>query len=163
MYKNVKIFVKFYKSIVPETDHTISIRLMIVNNILTGYIIRSSNKEWNIHSSDNSWNNYKIISKIHSYIDNFLYENSKYVKSYLDESYTIFGKGLYHHDVLLTDNKFILCEVGYKSIDSKWLELANSNAKVRDLYKNRIHNDCSKRYEVKDSLKKIFEREIRKN
>ena len=154
--KHDKIFVKFYKSIIPDTDYTISLRLMIVNNILTGYIIRSSNKEWNIHNSDNSWDNYKIIIKTNNYIDNFLYENSKYVKSYLDESYAIFGNGLYHHDVLLTDNKFILCEVGYKAIDNKWLELANSNAKVRNLYKNRIHNDCSKRYEIKDSLKKIF-------
>ena len=65
--------------------------------------------------------------------------------------YDLCGNGLYCHDFIFVDNKLILCELGYKTLDPKLIMFYDQNNivsnkivankyKVKQFYKNLLLN-----------------------
>jgi len=140
-----KYWAKFYYSYLPNTKIFICIRLFIFNNKLIDFVCRPS-IDWNVHTGNQIFENKKIIIEADNYFKNYIQNNKIYIQNILDELYNILGNGLYTHDFIIENDKLILCELGYKTLDPKLIKVHTDNNLLNDLsYKisnnpDKVHN-----------------------
>ena len=146
---DLKFWAKFYKSYFPKTNIFICIRIFIFCNKLIDFVLRPSN-DWNVHTGNQLLNSNKI-KNMNDYFDKYFEMNKVYIQNIIDELYDLCGDGLYCHDFIFVDNKLILCELGYKTLDPKLIMFYDKNNvisnkiitnqyKVKELYKNLLLN-----------------------
>lgn len=144
-----KFWSKFYESYFPNTNIFICLRIFVFSNILVDFVIRPS-KDWNVHTGNQIINPRKIIN-MNKYFKNYFEVNRIYIQNIIDELYDLCGNGLYCHDFIFVDNKLILCELGYKTLDPKLIMFYDQNNivsnkivankyKVKQFYKNLLLN-----------------------
>lgn len=146
-YKN-KYWCKFYDSFLPNTKYRIGIRLFIYNNILIDYSCRPS-LEWNIHNG-NQIKDVTILKKADDFFKDYI-KNNNDLQSMLDELYKILGNGLYGHDFILHNNKLILCELGYKTLDQSLMKFHKEN-NLLNILPHKICNDFEKVHKTYKNL-----------
>lgn len=145
----VKFWAKFYESYFPETKIYICIRIFIFCNKLIDFVLRPS-EDWNVHTGNQIVNKNKI-NYMNQYFNKYFNVNKNYIQNIIDELYDLCGDGLYCHDFIYVNNKLILCELGYKTLDPKLImfyeknkinsnKIVSNKYKVRDLYKNLLLN-----------------------
>lgn len=154
-------FCKFYESKIPISDKTFSIRLLVFNNKLVDYIIRFSDKNWNVTTESIDWDNIEEINKIDEWFSEYFTINKDYVDLFLDEIYKKIGNGLYCYDLLYIDGKFMITELSYKCIAPKFIQcckdnnvllnkLSNNPLKLKEYYANLFYQ-----YPAKPTIKSL--------
>jgi hypothetical protein len=141
---------KFYNSYLPETKIFISIRLYIFNNKLIDFSCRPS-LNWNVHIF-NQINDKNIIIKAEKYFYNYIQNNKTYINNLLNELYEILGNGLYGHDFIINNNKLILTELGYKTLDPSFIKIF-SDYNLNDIFSYKISSDYIK---VRNTYRKLL-------
>ena len=147
-YKN-KYWSKFYDSLLPNTKYIIGIRLFVFNNKLVDFSCRPS-LEWNVHNG-NQIKNIDILKKADDFFINYIKNNKDFINM-LDELHHILGNGLYGHDFILHNNKLILCELGYKTLDQSLMKFHKDN-NLLNVFSQKICNNPSK---VHNTYKKLL-------
>ena len=144
-FKNKKniICVEFINSYIKELKCNHCIRFMIINNKITDYYFRPSNK-WNIHTNDQLQNKQKII-KSDLYFKLYFNKNIDLINEYIDNINNIYGNGFYSIDLILNNNKLYICEIGLKNYDYSYVDYLKKNNIV--INKNTLN---------KYKLKKIY-------
>ena len=148
-YGEVKFWAKFYESYFPETKIYICIRIFIFCNKLIDFVLRPS-EDWNVHTGNQIVNKNKL-NYMNQYFNKYFDVNKNYIQNIIDELYDLCGDGLYCHDFIYVNNKLILCELGYKTLDPKLImfyeknkinsnKIVSNKYKVRDLYKKLLLN-----------------------
>tara|TARA_B110001454_G_C12714690_1_gene432133 strand:+ start:19 stop:1041 length:1023 start_codon:yes stop_codon:yes gene_type:complete len=126
-FKNI-IAVEFINSYISELSCNASIRLMVTNNNLLDFYCRPS-KKWNIHNAD------QISSKI-IYFDNYFFKfynkNKIEIDKHLNAIHKLYGNGFFAYDIILSNNRLYICEIGIKMIDTSYIK------SVKDL-KNKLN------------------------
>lgn len=116
-FKNQEnVFVAQYvNSKIDELDCYHSVRLMVVNNILTVFHCRPGS-QWNIHVNDQIAG---LRLKSDAYFKTYLGKNKKSIQEYLNTIHSIFGNGFFAIDCLVSnsDNCLYICEIGLKTFD----------------------------------------------
>lgn len=142
-----KYWSKFYDSYFPNTKIFICIRLFIFSNKLVDFIIRPSDI-WNVHTGNQIPSN-ETINKINNYFTEYFNVNDDYIQKIINELYDLLGDGLYCHDFIFVNNKLMLCELGYKTLDPKLIKFYSEN----NIKSNKIASD---KYKVKETYKNLL-------
>lgn len=110
--KNVFV-VEYINSYIDELKCNICIRFMVSNNKLMEYYFRPS-LNWNIHVSDIDTNMLKVCDLYYEKIYN---NHKREIENYFVKISNVLGNGFFAYDIIYSNNKYYICEIGLKYFD----------------------------------------------
>jgi hypothetical protein len=127
--KGSTFIVEYIDSYIPQIECYHNLRLMIINNTLVDWFFRPSDN-WNIHTRSQNMEKLLIAD---TWFAHWYSEHTVVVTSFIADMYNVLGNGAYAYDVIIKDDKIVLCEVGYKFWDDTVAKLIPLNKPTNDI------------------------------